>query len=235
MIRRICLAAGLAALVAAPASAAYLINIDTDGADDGVLTFHPNFGFGGDTTTASQSSPTTAVGTNGADSIFGGDGANSPDTYTATYTPSVDGDSIDLGGTALNDDGDIGSPLAAGGSGVYDVYATWPTTNNVSGGLTTYRLSDGGGDLFSVAIDQNTVQGYVDPTNNQTFAGGEWVYLGSAILDAGTTYTLYQESGSNTFVSMRSAGYLFDYFAVPEPTALGLLGAVGLVAAVRRR
>lgn len=234
---RFAILSGLAvclALAMAPAHAAFLIEIDTDGLDDGVLTFNSNFAFGGDTNAASQSSPSTAVGLSGSDSIFGGDGSN-VDTYTATYTPAVDGDNANLGGVALNDEGNVGSPVVAGSSGVYDVYATWPVTRNTSGGPINFRLNDGSSDLFSVSLDQNTVQGFVDPDDGLTYAGGEWIYLGSAALDASTTYTLIQESTAATFVSMRASGYLFDA-AVPEPATatLAALAGLGLVALRRR-
>ncbi len=206
----------------ATAHAAFVVEIDTDGADDGVLTFSPNFGFGGDTTTASQSAASAAVGLTGGDSIFGGDGDAEPDTYLYTYDLDVDGDNLALtAGTALNDDGDTASGLTAGGSGPYNVYATWPFTENVSGGNTTFVLTDDmANELLNVSLDQNGL-------------GDEWVLLGSVNLDAARTYTLSQEAGSNSFVSMRSAAVMFD--AVPEPASVALLGLGGLVALARRR
>jgi hypothetical protein len=218
------LACSLLLLALPTAQAAFLIEVDVDGLDDGVLTFSPNFGFGGDTTTASQSSPSSAVGMSGGDSIFGGNGVNSPDTYLFSYTPGVDGDNLPLAaGTALNTTGSVATGLAAGGAGPYNVYATWPLSNNISGDPVTFTLSDGVGDLFSVTL-----------TTNDT--GNEWFYLGTALLDPATTYTLSQEAGSNTFVSMRAAGVLFDA-AVPEPTSLALASLVvcGVAVAARRR
>ncbi len=204
------------------ARAAYLIEVDTDGADDGVLTFNSHFEFGGDTTIASQSIASTAIGLTGGDSIFGGNGVNDPDTYLYTYTPGVDVDNLNLAaGTPLNDDGDVAYGLPGSVSGTYRVYATWPFTDSVSGGDTTYALSSGGSDLFSVTINQNG-------------RGHEWVYVGEADLTAGATYTLTQSSGSNTFVSMRSSAVMFQ--RIPEPATAGIV-AVGLslVLAARRR
>lgn len=209
------------------ADASYVLEIDIDGEDDGSLTFNPNFAFGGDTSTASQSVLSSAVGMTGGDSIFGGDGTNFPDTYLYTYTPGTDGSNRTFAaGTPLNDAGDESRGIEAGISGFYDVYATWPSTDNVSGGLTTFELSDGRSTLFSVEIDQNG-------------DGDEWILLGNAFLDAETTYTLSQRAGANTFVSMRAAGVLFDVTAVPEPGSIAFLSAItlagGCVLGRRRR
>lgn len=225
--------------IATPSWAAFVIEIDTDGADDGPITYNSNFAFGGDTTTASTSSAANVVGLTGADSIFGGDGSAQADTYTYRYTPGVDGDNTVLAsGTPLNDDGDFATGLVAGGSGTYNVYAAWPITNNVSGGLTNFRLEDSmGASLFTTAVNQNSVNGFVDPANGQTFAGGEWVLVGTADLLADETYTLFQETSNNTFVSMRASGVLFDQTTVPEPgtLALGGLAAAGMLVFRRYR
>ena len=102
----LCLTAGLLPT----ANASFIIEIDTDGLDDGVLTYNTNFSFGGDTTTASQSAATSALGMTGGDSIFGGDGVNLPDTYVYTYDLDVDGDNLALtAGAALNGSGNTAS------------------------------------------------------------------------------------------------------------------------------
>ncbi|QDU90033.1 hypothetical protein Pla175_34320 [Pirellulimonas nuda] len=241
---RVLLTIAAAAAMAPAADAAFLIQIDVDGVTNSPSagTFNTtNFGFGGDTTSASFSSTSATVGLGPGNSIFGGNGANSLDTYLYTYTPGTDADNLALAaGAALNDDGDLASGLAGGSTGQYNVYATWPITNSISGGLTTFSLSGGGGALFTTAVDQNSVNGFVDPANGQTFAGGEWVLVGTASLDASTTYTLAQTAGSNTFVSMRATAVMFELVPgapVPEPASIGIaaLAMLSTLAVVRRK
>jgi len=201
------------------AQAGYLIEIDADGLDDGPVTYNTHFSFGGDTTTASSSVAGTAYGLIGGDSIFGGDGSASPDTYVFRYEPSVDVDNLvipagtDLGG------GLLASGLSGGSPGLYAVYATWPFTENVSGGLTTFTATTAG-DSFVFSLDQNG-------------GGDQWYKLGEIFWTSGPI-TVTQEAGANTFVSMRSAGVLFE--VVPEPSTFALLGLGALsLAAWRRR
>lgn len=203
------------------AQAGYLLEIDTDGEDDGVLTYNPNFSFGGDTTTASQSSPSSAFGMTGGDSIYGGNGSESPDTYMYAYDPGVDGDNLlipagtDLGG------GILASGKTAGSPDIYSVFATWPFTSNVSGGLTTFTATTDGDD-FVISLDQNA---------DGAGSGHEWIKLGEIAWSSGGI-TLTQESEANTFVSMRSAGVMFE--PVPEPSTFAL-GALGLLTLAARR
>jgi hypothetical protein len=209
------------ALITAGAQGALLLEIDIDGADDGVVTYNPNFSFGGDTTAASQSAPSSAYETNGADSIYGGNGVDLPDTYVYTYTPGTDADNLSIPvGTDLGA-GNVASGLVGGGLGTYRVYATWPYTSNISGGLTTFTISTAGATDVTVDIDQN-------------FQGNEWILLGDIVFsDMGSSIVVTQEAGANTFVSMRAYGVLFE--AIPEPATLALLGLGGLLLSRRRR
>lgn len=203
------------------ARGAYLLEIDTDGTDDGVLTYNPRFSYGGDTTTASQSTPSTAWGTNGADSIFGGDGSAQPDTYVYTYRPTLDADNLIIpAGTNLG--GGLATGAVGGLTGTYRVYATWPYSENVSGGLTRYTVSTAG-DSFFVDIDQN-------------FKGNVWILLGEIdFSNPASQITVTQEATeANSFVSMRSYALLFEATAVPEPATLSLLG-LGLLLVRRKR
>lgn len=228
------------------AQAAFLLEIDTDGDDDGSVTFHPNFSFGGDTTTASSSVTSPAFGTTGGDSIFGGDGVAEPDTYVYTYTPSVDADNLVIPpGTDLGS-GNLATGFTGGGIGTYRVYATWPFTTNVSGGPTRFTLSTTGATDVVIDIDQN---------GGGAGAGDEWVPLGDIELtdpDADITVTQIP-TGVNSFISMRAYGLLFEALdnpggpgpgpnAVPVPTGnwsgwlilIVLATAVGLVVIQRR-
>ncbi|MCP4248609.1 MAG: PEP-CTERM sorting domain-containing protein [bacterium] len=204
------------------AQAGFIFEIDTDGSDDGVLTFNPNFAFGGDTTTASQSAPATVFGATGGDSIFGGDGFNDPDTYVYTHSPDSEPDNLVIPNGQDLGDGNLGTGVTGGSAGLYHVYAAWPFSSNVSGGPTTYDVTTAG-DNFSVQIDQNGGGGGL---------GNVWVLLGDIDYTLGSI-TVTQNSQSNTFVSMRAYGLLFE--AVPEPTTGLLLAAAGGIFAIRRR
>lgn len=208
----------------ASAQGGFLVEVDTDGVDDGVLTYSPNFAFGGDTTSASQSVASLAFGLTGGDSIFGGNGSSSPDTYLFTYDPSVDADNLAIPADTPLGGGDLASGLAGGQPGVYAIYAAWPFTGNVSGGATSFSASTSG-NSFATLVDQNGL-------------GNEWIKLGEINWTSGLI-TLTQEAGQNTFVSMRSAGVLFERLpaaGVPDggSTLFLALIAVGSLPLVRR-
>jgi hypothetical protein len=210
------------ALVTAGAHAALLLEIDTDGVVDTVVTYNPLFSFGGDTTTYQKTSATsTAFGTTGGDSIYGGNGSEG-DTYLYTYTPGSNADNLTLSAGQDLGAGNLASGLVGGAVGTYRVYATWTYSTNVSGGLTKYTVStDDGATSFSVQIDQN-------------FKGNEWILLGDInFSDPASSIIVTQESGANTYVSMRAYGMLFEM--IPEPATLALLGLGGLMLRSRRR
>lgn len=218
----------LSLLVVSSAQAAYLLEIDDDGADDGVLTFHPGFSFGGDTSTATQSGPSVAFGTSGADSIFGGDGTAIADTYVYTYAPDSQPDNLLLAPGQDLGEGDLASGEAGGGAGLYSVYATWPFGSDVSGGLTRYSVSTPG-DAFSVDINQNDAS---DP-GGVAGRGDVWVLLGQIQYTGGDITVTQAPTGSNTFVSQRAYGLLFESVSgtAPPPQTVSV-PAMGLPALV---
>jgi hypothetical protein len=198
------------------ANAAFVIEIDIDGINDGAFILNPNFSFGGDTTTAATSIPSPAFGLVGGNSIFGGDGVVEPDTYLYSYAPDA-GDADNLvapAGTALNTTGDVATGMVGGAPGLYAVYAAWPQTTGVSGGLSTFDLYDKDNTLIATtAIDQNGLNGL-------------WVKLFEVNLlfdpdDAiDEPFLLRQQAGANTFVSQRGAGVLFELVReIPEPSS----------------
>ncbi len=177
------------------ASAAYLIEIDTDGMDDGIITLNDDFfyDFDSGTSDASQSSPSRAFGMSGGDSIFGGNGL--PDTYSYFYDPESQADNLSISrGEKLGDD-EFATGLVGGGSGTYRVYATWPFTTNVGGGLTEYEVI-AGEETFTVEIDQNN-------------RGHDWVPLGDIVYEEGLI-EVFQIASEESFVSMRAAGVMFE-------------------------
>ncbi|MEQ8849822.1 hypothetical protein [Botrimarina sp.] len=222
MCRTVLLAA-LAMGVASWAPAAFLVQVDTDGADDGPFTPSPNFTFGGDTTTASSSVTSVAPLMPVGDSIFGGNGVNELDTYVYRYDPTSDADNLATGVTFLGVDlgGEevFSTGFAGGEAGPYRVYAAWPGTDTVSGGEVGYSVVSGAAS-FDVSVDQNTAN---DPRNG---FGDVWVLLGVIDYDGSSGILVTQTAGQNTFVSMRSAAVMFEA-AVPEPSSLAVL-ALGI-------
>lgn len=227
-----------AMLIASTASAAFLLEVDTDGLDDGILTFNSGFALGANTIAVSQSIAASTFGLTGGDSVFGGntpDDPNDPldggpDTYLYTHSPDSQADNLattphtDLG------EGNTASGRTGGGTGSYDVYATWPFTGNVSGGLTTYSVSTAG-DAFNAVINQNDANDLFGAAGR----GHVWVLLGSINYTSGSI-DITQTPTANTFVSMRSSGVLFER-TVPEPTSLVLAAMAGfaVICSARRR
>lgn len=211
---------------------AFIIQVDTDGAVNAAVTFNPLVSLGTGTAPVSVSSAqSAAVGITTGNSIFGGAAvAPVPDTYRFSYTPGTNLNNLVLmAGQALNNNGSTATGLTTGASGLYNIYVTWPRSGNISGGPTNFALSDGTNSLLTNSYNPISGDGALE-------TGGEWIYIGQAELDASTTYTLTQSSTSNTSVSMRSSGVLFDYVGpvVPEPSTMALLmltvvGGIGLL------
>jgi hypothetical protein len=180
----------------------------------------------------------TAPGLSGINSsIFGG--SVSPDIYRFSYTPGTDVDNTTFAADdPLGDNfgvANLASGLVGGGSGLYNVYATWPVSSNVgpvpADPNVNFLVSSDGPLLTTPAINQNTGL-------SGTPGGNEgWFLLGTVSLTAGNTYTVDMDAITDNFVSMRSAGVMWEAAPVPEPSmvALSVIGGLGLLFALRRR
>ena len=76
--------------IAAPVQAEFLVEAHSSG------LANANFAFGGDTTTASASIPSEAIGLTATNSLYSGDGVNFGDTYVYSYTPGTDADNLTI-------------------------------------------------------------------------------------------------------------------------------------------
>jgi hypothetical protein len=237
VLRAVVIGATLAAVSAA--QAAFVVEAHSSGKANAT-----NFAFGGDTTSASASVPSAAVGLSATNSIFGGNGVNSPDTYVFSYTPGANADNTAfVAGAALGSttgfpgQGNVSSGLAGGAGGIYNVYFTSPSTTGVSGGPSTFTLTQNGAPVV-VSAGLNDGQTGPDTDPGAAFVGGAnnaWYLLGAVNLAAGNTYTVTQTPMSNTFVSQRAHAVMWE-LQVPEPGTATLLGIAGIgVGVVRRR
>ncbi len=226
-----------AALIAAPASAAFISNASTS---------DPSFSLGGDTTSASSSIASAAVGTSG-NSLFGGNGVADPDTYVFSYTPGTDADNFSpaagsLLGSTTGFGTELASGVAGGGTGTYNVYWTTPASTNVNAAGADFTLESDGGDVSVLAVNGNNGGTGADLDPGAAFVGGannSWYLLGTVTLTAGNTYTVTQEAVVNSFVSMRSSAIMWEAVAsepvIPEPTSAVLLAGMFGLGLVQRR
>lgn len=233
------------ALMTAQSHAAFVVAVDLDPVD-GPQSLNPNFSFGGDTTAASDSTQSFAVGMPAHQSLFGGNGVNFGDTYVVSYTPGTDADNYfpssgDLLGSVTGFGTETASGVTGGASGTYKVYVTVPSSTNVSA-FSNFTVTGDGAPVVLSSVNLNDGGTGADLDAGPAFVGGAnnaWFLLGTVDLTAGVTYTVTQDATANTFVSQRLAGVMWELQSsgIPEPTSVTLLtlGGVALFGLRRRQ
>jgi hypothetical protein len=233
--------AAVAGSFSAAANGAYIVETRTGGKG------FADFGFGGNTTTASTSTAgSAAVGTTaGLGSIFGGNGSPN-DIYVYSFTPGTDADNATftlgqpLGSTTgFPGEGNVSTGLAGGVSGTYRVYFTAPESTNVSTLGSDFTLTQDGSPVVLSDVNLNNGGTGADTDSGTAFVGGAnnaWHLLGTVTLTAGNAYTVTQAAGDSSFVSQRAVAVMWEFVEpVPEPTSLALVGVGGIALLGRRR
>ncbi len=247
---RVLLTIAAMAAMASAAHAAFIVEAV------GGLASGTNFAFGADTTAASTSIPSQAVGLTSTNSYFGGNGSNSAfaafnaataDTYVFSYTPGSDTDNFSpTAGSLLGSTAGFGtetaSGVAGGASGTYKVYITAPESTNVAS-TSQITVTGDGAPVFIPAFDFNNGGSGADQNPGVGFAGGAnnaWALIGTVDLTAGSTYTVSVVANANFTVSQRVHGVMWELqpgARIPEPSSIGIaaLAMLGTLAVVRRR
>ncbi|MEX2309032.1 MAG: PEP-CTERM sorting domain-containing protein [Pirellulales bacterium] len=203
----------------------------------------------------------TAAGLIGNQSAFGNPAnATGPDLYTLRYTPGPDVDNTvfatgALLGNSSATDGDgagaglpvyttanqLATGLAGGGTGIYNVYFTTPSSTNVNpaGSLITVNNDGAPVELSPVVLNDGGTG--PDEVAGVPYTGGannRWLNIATVHLTAGTTYTVTVRANADPpdFVSQRTHGVMWEFVAIPEPSSfvLAALGLFGVFAARRR-
>ena len=191
----------LAWLLASSVHAAYLVEVHPSGLGQS--------SFDGD---GRDSVPSKALGLTASNSFFGS--LEGDDIYTIRYIPGTDGDNLTLSAGEDLGNGRVASGVPGGENGIYNIYATWPRSENVNiaGSKVSIRVQDGA-DLITL---EKVVMNVDDPDN----PGGSnaWALLGQVEMDASLTYeVVFEANASGSFVSQRLHGVLFEAQIPDDP------------------
>jgi hypothetical protein len=170
-------------------------------------------------------SPSRAVGVTAASAVYGGTGDH---IYTFSYTPSpFDCPDVDnalfVAGTDLGN-GNLASGLAGGGTGLYNVYATWRQSDNVSTAGANFTITSEDADVYLPMVDQYGLGAAAPPGSD------DWLLIAEGVrLVTGRTYTITQAANEPThWVSMRSHGVMWEFVEAEVPLA-DVVAAGGVV------
>lgn len=192
--------------------------------------------------TPSASTAGTAPGLQATNSVFGGTAVDpDKDTYIFSYSPGTDVDNWTVPAYQYFGNGLYSTNLAGGDTGYYNAYITWPTSTGASS-LCDITITNDGADVVWNDISTNDGQtNWIaelwdhDPLAEIYGGNNKWLKIADQILmTAGQTYTVTQAAQNNTYVSMRNAGVMWEFVAVPEPTTLLLL-SMGMLTLRRRK
>ena len=173
-----------------------------------------NQNYSGNGTVSSDTYPSysRAVGITAKNAVFGGTG---DDIYVFSYTPSPafcpDVDNVVFAaGTGLSDN-NAASGLTGGVPGLYNVYATWRASGNVSDKGAKFTTTGEGEPVVLSAVQQKTINGVIPEGSDS------WLKVANGVrLVTGRKYTVTMVANDPaSFVSMRASALMWE-LAQPE-------------------